>query len=77
MRASYLTGMYELLEAYGGESLASNVFGPSAITRARVSNPYKAIDYQSAAIVFDSILLNVDSLEEFCRFLRRSSLLSP
>ena len=67
IRASYLTGMHELLEAYGGESLANNVFGASAITPASVANPYKTIEYQSAAVVFDSILLNVDSLGEFCR----------
>jgi AraC-like DNA-binding protein len=77
LRASYLTGMYELLEAYGGRALADNVFGPSAITPARVANPYRAIDYRSAAAVFDSILLNVDSLEDFCRLNDELKLVNP
>ena len=58
--------MYELLEAYGGESLANNVFDPSAITPADLADPYKVMDYTDLAMVFDSILLNVDSLEGLC-----------
>ena len=77
LRASYLTGMHELLEAYGGESLASNVFGPAPIAPNRVQDPYKPLDYRFAAPVFESILLNVDSLQELCRLNGELKLVNP
>jgi len=69
--------MYELLEAYGGESLARNVFGASTISPASVENPYKTVDYAAAAVVFDSILLNVDSVRDLCRLNNNLQLVNP
>ncbi|MEJ2087954.1 MAG: helix-turn-helix transcriptional regulator [Gammaproteobacteria bacterium] len=77
IRASYLKGMYELLEAYGGQALAENVFGPASITQSRVQDPYKPLDYTAAALVFDSILLNADSLSELCRLNGELKLVNP
>ena len=77
LRASYLTGMHELLEAYGGRGLADNVFGPSSITPEMVEDPYQVLDYSTVAAVFDSILLNVDSLQDLCRLNGGLQLVNP
>ena len=77
VRASFLTGMHELLEAYGGEALVNNVFDHSPITRASLEDPYKPIDYLATAAVFDSILLNVDSLEALVRLNQKLQAVMP
>jgi AraC-like DNA-binding protein len=69
--------MYELLEAYRDQDLADNVFGPSAITKEMVEDPYQVLDYSTVAPVFDSILLNVDSLQDLCRLNGKLQLVNP
>jgi AraC-like DNA-binding protein len=69
--------MHELLGAYGGDALVNNVFGLSPITRASLEDPYKRIDYLATAAVFDSILLNVDSLEALVRLNHKLQAVTP
>ncbi len=77
VRASFLTGVHELLEAYGGEALVKNVFDHSPITRASLEDPVKPIDYLPVAAVFDSILLNVDSLKTLVQLNHKIQAVTP
>ena len=77
VRASFLNGMHELLEAYGGDALVNNVFDHSPITRASLEDPYKPIDYRATAAVFDSILLNVDSLKALVQLNQKIQAVTP
>jgi AraC-like DNA-binding protein len=69
--------MHELLDAYGGDGLVNNVFDHSPISRASLADPYKRIDYLATAAVYDSILLNVDSLKTLVQLNQKIHAVTP